>query len=208
MPRIEAADLTASQAYALLVGTVVPRPIAWVTSMGSGERINAAPFSCYTFVCNQPPMVAINCGRRRDGFKDTARNIRASREFVVNVVTEDLIGPMHQSSADYPEDISEPDLLAIELAPSHVVRPPRIAASPIALECRLQQIMELGVQRSELIIGEVVVFHISDDLLVGGRIDTRRFRPLARLGGPYYARLGEIITMPRVGNPGPPANAE
>jgi flavin reductase (DIM6/NTAB) family NADH-FMN oxidoreductase RutF len=152
-------------------------------------------------------MLAVNLGRREGELKDTARNLRCGDGFVVNVVTEDLVTPMHRSSSDYPAEVSEPELLGLELVPSLRVRPPRIAASPIAMECVLHKVLELGEQKSELVIGEVVTFHVSDELLRDGRIDIRKFHPLARLGGPHYARLGEIITMPRVGNPGPAGHA-
>lgn len=203
MHSLDAKELSAADAYRLLVGMVVPRPIAWITTIGDEGRVNAAPFSCYTFVCNRPPMLAVNLGRRDGSLKDTSRNIRERSTFVVNVVTEELIGPMHQSSSEYPPEVSEPALLGIELAPSRLVEPPRIAASPIALECKLERILELGEQRNDLLIGEVIAFNIADEIYANGRIDIRKFRPLARLGGPNYARLGEIITMPSVGNPGP-----
>ena len=196
---IDAEKLSAAEAYALLVGTVVPRPIAWITTLDREGRVNAAPFSCYTFVCNRPPMIAVNLGRREGALKDTARNIRHLESFVVNVVTEELIEPMHQSSFDYPEETSEPELLGLALAPCRLVSPPRIASSPIALECRLRQILELGEQKNDLVIGEVVAFHVAEEIFAGGRIDVRKFRPLARLGGPNYARLGEIVTMPSKG---------
>ncbi|MFI4986771.1 MAG: flavin reductase family protein [Alphaproteobacteria bacterium] len=199
MYSVEARELSAARVYALLVGIVVPRPIAWITSLDGSGRVNAAPFSCYTFVCNQPPMIAVNIGKRDGYLKDTARNVREGGGFVLNVVTEELISPMHESSGDYPAETSETELLGLELVPSRLVRPPRIARSPIALECVLERIIELGTAGSELVIGEVVVFHIADELIADGRIDIRRFRPVARLGGPHYARLGEIITMPRAG---------
>jgi len=200
---IDAEKLSAAEAYALLVGTVVPRPIAWITTLDREGRVNAAPFSCYTFVCNRPPMLAVNLGRRDGALKDTARNIRQLESFVVNVVTEELIEPMHRSSFDYSEETSETALLGIALAPSRLVEPPRIAASPIALECRLRQILELGEQKNDLVIGEIVAFHVAEEIFACGRIDVRKFRPLARLGGPNYARLGEIITMPSKGAPRP-----
>ena len=196
MHTIDAQKLSAAEAYALLVGIVVPRPIAWITTLDREMRVNAAPFSCYTFVCNQPPMLAVNLGRRDGGLKDTAQNIRERGTFVVNVVTEELIEPMHMSSFEFPAEVSEPEALGIALAPSRLVEPPRIAVSPVSLECRLHQVVELGEQKSALVIGEVVVFHIAEGIYANGRIDIRRFRPLARLGGPNYARLGEIITMP------------
>jgi len=208
MHMIDAKELSAADAYRLLVGIVVPRPIAWITTLDGEGRANAAPFSCYTFVCNRPPMLAINFGRRGGTFKDTTRNVRERGDFVVNVVTEELIAPMHQSSSEYPPEVSEPDLLGIELAASRLVGPPRIAASPIALECKLDRILELGELRNDLVIGEVIAFHLAEEIFANGRVDMRGFRPLARLGGPYYARLGEIITMPSVGNPGPDATPE
>ncbi|HZS83512.1 MAG TPA: flavin reductase family protein [Stellaceae bacterium] len=203
MPLIDAKELSAADAYRLLVGIVVPRPIAWITTLDGSGRVNAAPFSCYTFVCNRPPMLAINLGRRDGTLKDTARNVRQRGDFVVNVVTEALIAPMHQSSSDFAPEISEPSLLGIELAPSRLIDPPRIAASPIALECRLDRIIELGEQANDLVIGRVVAFNINDDIYADGRVDMRKFRPLARLGGPHYAYLGEIITMPSSDNFGP-----
>ena len=192
---IAAAELDAVECYRLLVGVVVPRPIAWVTSLDEAGRLNAAPFSCYTFVCKKPPMICINIGRREDRLKDTATNIEAHGDFVVNVVTVDAAQVMHETSADYPPDVSEVEALGLETLPSTLVAPPRLAISPIHLECRLHQIIELGEERDRLVIGEVVHFHVRDELLAGGRIVTAALRPLARLGGPNYAALGEFMTM-------------
>jgi flavin reductase (DIM6/NTAB) family NADH-FMN oxidoreductase RutF len=194
--QIAAHELDAERAYRLLVGIVVPRPIAWVTTASEGGLVNAAPFSCYTFVCNDPPMLAINIGRRNGALKDTARNIERDREFVVNVVTEDLVGAMHASSAECPPEASEVEALKLGLAPSAAVRPPRLACSPVSLECRLEQIHELGRQRSALVLGRIVHFHIADAVYEDGKVVAQRLRPLARLGGLNYARLGEMLTMP------------
>lgn len=203
MRDIPAAELSAAEAYRLLVGIVVPRPIAWVTSMNEAGMVNLAPFSCYTFVSSDPPLVAVSCGQREFVPKDTARNARRAGEFVVNVVSEPLIEPMHLSSADHPPEISEPELLGIALAPSIAVRTPRVAASPIALECRLDDIVTFGRRKTQLLIGEVILFRIAEPLYDAGKVDSGKLRPLARLGGPHYAQLGGIITMPRVGEPGP-----
>ena len=127
--------------------------------------------------------------------KDTATNIEAHGDFVVNVVTVDAAQVMHETSADYPPDVSEVEALGLETLPSTLVAPPRLAISPIHLECRLHQIIELGEERDRLVIGEVVHFHVRDELLAGGRIVTAALRPLARLGGPNYAALGEFMTM-------------
>jgi flavin reductase (DIM6/NTAB) family NADH-FMN oxidoreductase RutF len=194
--QIAAHDLDAERAYRLLVGIVVPRPIAWVTTVSKGGVVNAAPFSCYTFVCNDPPMLAINIGRRNGELKDTARNIERDREFVVNVVTEDLADAMHASSAECPPNASEVDALKLDVSPSVVVRPPRLACSPVSLECRLEQIQELGRLRNALVLGRIVHFHVADHVYENGKVVAQRLRPLARLGGLNYARLGETLTMP------------
>jgi flavin reductase (DIM6/NTAB) family NADH-FMN oxidoreductase RutF len=193
---IAAAALDADAAYKLLVGIVVPRPIAWITTLSPSGGVNAAPFSCYTFVCNDPPMLAINIGRRDGALKDTARNIAASGEFVVNIVSEELIAPMHASSADCAAEISEVESLGLATAASREIRPPRLSASPISLECRLDRVLELGRFRNGLVLGEILRFHVADALYRDGKIDSEQLRPLARLAGRKYAALGEIITMP------------
>jgi flavin reductase (DIM6/NTAB) family NADH-FMN oxidoreductase RutF len=193
---IDAEKLDADAAYRLLVGAVVPRPVAWITTVSASGLINAAPFSCYTFVCNDPPMLAINIGRRDGELKDTARNIRESGEFVVNVVSENLLESMHASSAECGPEISEVEALRIATAPSVAVRPPRIAASPVNLECRLDRVLELGRLRNELVFGRIVHFHVSDAVCERGRIDSEKLHPVARLAGRQYARLGGIVRLP------------
>ena len=197
--------LSAAESYRLLVGIVVPRPIAWVTTRHDDGRINLAPFSCYTFVSSEPPMVAVSIGRRAGVPKDTSRNAQRTGEFVVNVVDESLAEPMHLSSAEHPADASEAELTGIALAPSVLLATPRVAAAPIALECRLDQVIALGRLKTDLLIGEVVLFRIADRLYRDGKVDSIGMRPLGRLGGPNYARLGEILTLPMVGEAGPAA---
>jgi len=199
MPLIETEGMKHDDVYKLLVGSVVPRPIAWLTTIDpENGRVNAAPFSCYTFCCSSPPMVGVTVGRGR--VKDSTRNSRNEGSFVLNVVSEDLIEPMHLSSTDFPPDVSEPEHFNIELAPSKFIRPPRVKAAPIALECKVNQILALGDKDgSDFIIGQVIAFHINDDLYENGKINMKKLKPLARLGGPVYARLGEYITMPSVG---------
>jgi flavin reductase (DIM6/NTAB) family NADH-FMN oxidoreductase RutF len=186
-----------------MVGIVVPRPVAWITTINAGGMVNAAPFSCYTFVCNQPPMLAVSIGPRGEGLKDTAANIGANGEFVVNVATEETLASMHASSAEYPAHESEVKALGLVTIASSQVAPPRLACSPIAMECRLERRLELGETRSGLLIAEVLVFHVAEALLEGNRVAVDRFRPVARLGGPNYATLGRIITQPHVGEAGP-----
>jgi flavin reductase (DIM6/NTAB) family NADH-FMN oxidoreductase RutF len=195
--------LDTETAYRLLVGCVVPRPIAWVTSVDDNGCVNAAPFSSYNYVSTSPPMVAINIAQRATGggTKDTARNILASREFVVNVATEADLEVMHRCGYEYPAGVSEAEALGIELLPSTQVRAPRIASSPVQMECRLDQAVVLGTGVNTLYIGEVVAFHMREDVYDGRRVDSARLRPVARLGGPFYATLGEIIERPMLQRP-------
>jgi flavin reductase (DIM6/NTAB) family NADH-FMN oxidoreductase RutF len=200
---VDGTRLDTATAYRLVVGCVAPRPVAWITSVDEQGRVNAAPFSSYNYVATSPPMLAINIAQRAgDGHtKDTARNILASREFVVNVATEHNMELMHQSAQEFAPDVSEVDLLNIPLLPSRHVRAPRIAISPVQMECRLDQAIVLGRGINTLYIGEIVAFHLSTDVYDGHRVDTERMRPIARLGGPYYAGLGEIFHRPMLQRP-------
>jgi len=193
--------MSTEEAYRLIVGCVTPRPVAWITTQDESGRVNAAPFSSYNYVAHSPPMLAVNIGSRKGELKDTARNIVETREFVVNVATEATLELMHASGADYPPEIGESETLGIELAPSTVVRPPRIPATPIQMECRLEHVLPLGRGLNTLYIGEVVAFHLSEAIFNGRHIDAVAMRPIARLGGPYYAGLGEIFHRPMLQAP-------
>lgn len=195
--------LDTETAYRLLVGCVVPRPVAWISTVDDAGCVNVAPFSSYNYVATSPPMLAVNIARRAgDGaLKDTARNIAAQREFVVNVATEATMEAMHASAAEYPPGTSEAEALGLALLPSRHVRAPRLAASPVQMECRLEQIVPLGRGVNTLYIGEVLAFHLSDAVYDGRRVDARAMRPIARLGGPFYAALGEIFERPMLQRP-------
>jgi flavin reductase (DIM6/NTAB) family NADH-FMN oxidoreductase RutF len=200
---IDGEGLDTATAYRLVVGCVVPRPIAWITTVDARGRVNAAPFSSYNYVATSPPMLAINIAARAgDGaMKDTARNIRDSGEFVVNVATEATMEAMHLSAQEFPPDESEVEALGLALLPSRRVKPPRLAASPVQMECRLDQAVVLGRGINTLYIGEIVAFHLSNTVFDGSRVDSAKMRPVARLGGPYYATLGEIIERPMLQRP-------
>jgi flavin reductase (DIM6/NTAB) family NADH-FMN oxidoreductase RutF len=191
---VHAADIESPDAYRLLTGAVVPRPVAWITTVDADGRSNAAPFSAYNFVAHSPPMVAVNIASRGGELKDTARNIRDSGEFVVNVATVDTLDLMHASAAEFEADVSEPETLGIELLPSDLVRAPRIACSPVQMECRLDRWITLGTGVNTLYIGEVVAFHMSSRVYDGRYIDSAKLQPIARLAGPNYALLGEIVS--------------
>ena len=200
---VDGDQLDTETAYKLLVGCVVPRPIAWITSVNEVGCVNVAPFSSYNYVATSPPMLAVNIALRAgDGVvKDTACNIEASGEFVVNVSTEENLELVHRSAQEYGPDVSEAEMLGLALLPSRHVRAPRIAIAPVQMECRLDQIVTLGRGINRLFIGEVVAFHLRDDVYRNGRVDSARLRPLSRLGGPNYAALGEIFERPMLQRP-------
>lgn len=193
--KILAASLTAEQTYKLMTGVVVPRPIAWITTQGRNDIVNAAPFSCYTIVAHKPPMIGVNIGSRAGVKKDTARNIDERKEFVVNIADESLLAPLHQSSTEYEPDISEVEVLGLETVASGIIATPRLAAVPVSLECTLHSVIPFGDTGAEFYVGEVVAIHVRDDLMQGGKIDTRHLNPICRLAGPNYATLGEIVTL-------------
>ncbi|MDF2679536.1 MAG: hypothetical protein K0R47_726 [Brevibacillus sp.] len=193
------ADLERQEKYKLLIGGIIPRPIAWVTSMNGKGLVNAAPFSYFNVASIEPMMISVAVMRKPGGNrKDTARNIQDTGEFVVNMVDVHNVDVMNQTSAEYPPDVSEVTALGIELQPSTAVKVPRLGASRIHFECKLHQIVELGnPTTSDLIIGEVLHVHVEDALYHQGRIDAAAFAPVSRLAGHSYATLGEIFDRPR-----------
>lgn len=196
--KIDPAELGAEKAYRLLTGIVVPRPIAWVTSLSRAGTVNLAPFSAFTFVSPKPPMLAISVGRKSGVYKDTARNILDREEYVIHIADSPLLSAVHESSAEHPPEVSEVEVLGLETTPSDHIAVPRLTAAPVAMECRFRQCLEFGDTRSRLIVGEVVAFHIKDDLLANDKIETESLDPIARIAGPRYARLGEIVTLKSV----------
>ena len=193
--RIDPAYLDAETAYRLITGVVVPRPIAWVTTLSNSGVVNLAPFSAFTFVSPKPPMLAISVGRKGGIYKDTAQNILNNEEYVVHIADSSLMTAVHESSTEHPPDVSEVEELRLSTLPGERIKVPRLAAAPVAMECRFRQCLEFGETRSRLIVGEVLVFHIRDGLLQNGKIETEALDPIARIAGPRYARLGEITTL-------------
>jgi flavin reductase (DIM6/NTAB) family NADH-FMN oxidoreductase RutF len=193
--KLEAACLDARERYRLLTGIVVPRPIAWVTTLSAAGVVNLAPFSCFMFLSSDPPLLGFTVGPRRGEKKDTARNIGDVAEFVVHVADDSMIDWVHRSADEYPAEVSEPDLLGLALTASDRVRVPRLAVAPVAMECTLERVVRFGCTGSEFVEGEVHVFHVRDGLCVDGRIDSGDLRPLGRLAGPAYAKLGDVVRM-------------
>lgn len=191
--RIEDMDLATR--YRMVTSCVLPRPIAWITTLSPTGVVNAAPFSSYNYIAHSPPMVAVNMGAREGRLKDTARNVVETKEFVINVPTEATLEAMHKTSGEYSAEVSEAEMHGIELIPSAFVKPPRIAATPIQLECRLTQVLPLGTGVNVLYVGDIVAFHLRDDVFDGRHVDLAKIRPVVRLAGPHYATLGEIVRL-------------
>ncbi|MFY0545725.1 flavin reductase family protein [Brevibacillus sp. H7] len=196
---ISVSNLVRQEKYKLLIGSVVPRPIAWITSLSSNGVVNAAPFSYFNVACIDPMMISVAVARRPGGvMKDTARNIRETGEFVINMVDVHNVDAVNQTSADYPGDVSEAEELGLTQLPSAAVKVPRLGESRIHFECRLHQIVTLGEPiASDLIIGEVVHVHVDDELYVDGKIDIEKLKPVSRLAGLTYATIGEWFDRPR-----------
>ncbi len=188
-------ELGAEEMYKLLTGMVVPRPIAWITTLSPTGSVNLAPFSAFTFVSPKPPMLAVSIGHKAGVYKDTAQNILRTEEYVVHIADQPLLGAVHGSAVEYPPDVSEVEVLGLDTLPSDEVAPPRLAAAPIAMECRFRQCIEFGETRSRLIVGEIVRIHLREGLARNGKIDTRALNPICRIAGPTYATLGEITSL-------------
>jgi flavin reductase (DIM6/NTAB) family NADH-FMN oxidoreductase RutF len=193
--------------YKLMIGSIVPRPIGWISSIDTDGRNNLAPFSFFNAVCGNPPTLLFCPGvRNSDGqHKDTLNNVRTTGEFVANIVTETLAEGMNLTSGEYPSDTDEFAVAGLTPVPSLKVRPMRVADSPIHYECVVSQIVTIGDEPGggSIVIGRVVHLHIADDLLIGeDKVDIERLQPIGRLAGTAYSRVNDIFHMTRpVANP-------
>ncbi len=195
-------DLPWQSVYKILIGSVVPRPIGWISTVNSAGRPNLAPFSFFNAVCANPPHVLFCPSVRIEDRqpKDSLRNVRATGEFVVNIVTEDLAEAMNITSADLPAEMNEFEIAGLTITPSTAVRPPRVAKSPIHYECKVVHIFELGKQpgAGNIVIGRVVHIHVDESVLFGGdKIDLAKLKPIGRLGGNGYCRVTDLFKMVR-----------
>lgn len=192
-----------SDRYRWITDTVAPRPIALVTSVDAQGRVNAAPFSSFNFMGEDPALIFIGVERygpdshRANGIKDTLTNILASGEFVVNMVDEPMLATAVACATDFPPDVAETVALGLKTEPSSLVVPPRLAGTPVALECRRFQVLQFSDRRS-IILGEILGLHVRDDLVKAdtGRLDMTAYGPVGRLGGGTYCRSFDRIVMP------------
>ncbi|OVZ66565.1 flavin reductase [Pigmentiphaga sp. NML030171] len=214
MKHVSMAGLSEMQRYWLITGSVGPRPIALVTSLDADSLCNAAPFSAFNYMGEDPPLFAIAVvaygqeSHRPGEAKDTLRNIREHEEFVVNMVDEAIVDQAVQCGSDFPAHVSEAEAVGFTLAPCTAVRVPRIAEAPISWECRLFRILDISTQRA-IVFGEILAMNFRDDLLdeQALRVDVGRFAPVGRLGGPNYCltrerrRIPVPTYMPATGQP-------
>lgn len=196
--KIDPSNLNWEELHELLVGAVVPRPIAFVSTVGEDGVFNVAPFSFFAAMSMRPMLVGFTSIRKRDGQKkDTLVNSEFSRDFVINVVTETLAQAMNQTSTNYPSHVDEFKEAGLTPVKADIVKSPMVAESPINMECRLLQILEFGdlPRISSFIIGEVVRFHIKDELYVNNEIQMSELKAIARMGGQLYCRTRDIFEM-------------
>jgi flavin reductase (DIM6/NTAB) family NADH-FMN oxidoreductase RutF len=195
--QIDPAVQSAADNYKLVTNLVIPRPIAWVTSQSQSGVVNLAPFSFFNAVGSNPPYVVISIGLNSAGkLKDTMSNISATGQFVVNLVTEDLLAAMNISAADFPPDQSELEATNLHTARSIRIETPCVAEAQVSMECKLFCVQPVGA--NTLVIGEVVMFHVVDQL-VGPRLHINNFAPIGRLGSPsLYCRTTDRIDVARM----------
>lgn len=188
--------------YKLLIGSVIPRPIAFVTSLSELGVLNAAPFSFFNVVSSDPALISIAV-QRRDGLrKDTAENIAFRREFVVHLVGEENLDLVNETAASVGSDVSEVDLAGLTAVESNFISVPGVLESKLRMECVLEEILELGGEGDrgpavDLIIGRVVHFHVDEGIYDEGKIDPRGLAAVSRLAGHDYANIGHIFTEKR-----------
>jgi flavin reductase (DIM6/NTAB) family NADH-FMN oxidoreductase RutF len=184
----------------VLTGVVVPRPIAFVSSMSAAGLVNLAPYSFFNAVAYDPPTIVFSSSRHAgDKQKDTLANIEETGEFVVNVVVDAIAEAMNRTAAEYPTGVSEFAIAGLTPLPSDLVKPPRVAESPVNMECRLNQVVPIGQGSHQhgLVIGEMVLLHIRDDIIQGHRINHQKLQPTGRLAGNMYCHTADVFEMVR-----------
>ena len=194
-------DLEQKSIYKLLTGIVIPRPIGWISSISEEGITNLAPFSYFNAVGDDPPHVMFSAGRGANSNKDTLNNVLATKQFVVNMVTEELVEKMNSTAKGIPPHESEFDLANLTPIPSLKIKPPRVKESPITMECELVHHYTLEDNKfggSTILVGRIVMFHIAENVLLDDfKINLETYKPVARLAGSNYSKLGEIFSVKR-----------
>lgn len=187
---------TERENYKLLIGSIVPRPIAFVTSVSDDGTVNGAPFSYFNAVSSNPPMLSISAQRRNGEMKDTVRNILGNKEFVVHIVDEQNVDKINITAASLPPEESEIGKAVLSLARSETVSVPGIKEAKVRFECTLEHSVELG-EGTDLLIGRVVRFHIDEEIYESGRINHQSLAAVSRLAGSNYAKIGDVFSIER-----------
>ncbi|WP_457622683.1 flavin reductase family protein [Persephonella sp.] len=192
---IKTENLEPKKIYKLMTSVIVPRPIAWISTVSFEGINNLAPFSYYAGISSDPPLVVVSIGSKEPGVKkDTWRNIEETGEFVINLVTRDLIEEMNISSLPFDEEIDEFEKTGLTPAPSTYVKAPRVKESPVNIECKKYEIIQIG--KMGIILGQVLNFHIRDDILnEKGYVDTTMLEIIGRLGGANYCLITKENTF-------------
>lgn len=199
---IDFATLTEYQRYKLMASLIVPRPIALVTTLSDGGVVNAAPFSMFNMLGEEPPIVMISINRLQDGqLKDTAANIVRTREFVVHIADEAMAEQMHRCGARLPPEVSELAAVGLTTLPSRAVAPPRIAEAPVAFECTLWELLE--TESRQIFIGQVRWLHARDGLIdtEAWRVRLQDYFPVARFGASFYVTTRDRLSMDAKSSP-------
>ncbi|EKN70436.1 hypothetical protein BABA_05301 [Neobacillus bataviensis LMG 21833] len=200
MLSIDPASMSERENYKFLIGSIIPRPIAFVTTMSKDGVLNGAPFSYFNIVSSNPPMISLSIQRSAGRQKDTARNIIESKEFVVHIIDDQNVEKINKTAASLPPQQSEIELANLTPVNSVKIAVPGIKEAKIRMECTLEHSLELGGLDSpgcDFIIGKVVQFHIEDDIYENGRIDPSGLAAVSRLAGNNYAKIGEIFEIER-----------
>jgi len=193
---LDLGSLDRRSAYKAMISLIIPRPIAFVSTIGPAGNINLAPFSYFNGVSSAPPIISVSVGPKRSGTKDTAANVRREGEFVVNVVTPDLMQGVVIGATDHPPDVSELELAKLTPTPSSKIRTPGVKESPIRMECTLHQVVDVEGGTS-LILGNIVHVHVDDAIWTDGRVDPRKLTFVGRLGDDLYCRVNDIFEVAR-----------
>lgn len=200
MRSIDPTSISERENYKFLIGSIIPRPIAFVTTLSEEGVLNGAPFSYFNIVSSNPPMISLSIQRTEGRQKDTARNIASLKEFVVHMVDEQNVEKINKTAASLPPNQSEIELAGLTSIESVKVSVPGVKEAKVRLECVLEQSLELGGVNSpgcDFIIGRVVQYHIEDDIYAKGRIDPRGLAAVSRLAGANYAKIGDLFEIER-----------
>ncbi|WP_078428274.1 flavin reductase family protein [Alkalihalobacterium alkalinitrilicum] len=189
--KIETSNIEWLDRYKLLIGSVLPRPIAFVSSLSKNNIANLAPFSFFMGIGAEPMMLAFSVMRDHENIsKDTLVNVEETKEFVVNIVGEKIVNQMNECATNFQPEIDEFEVSGLEKEPCDLVRPPRVKESDVSLECVLDRVINFGEGpgSSSLVIGKVVMIHVNDEIYANGKINTKELQPIGRLAGNEYTR--------------------